>query len=55
MLEYEKEVKDKFNISMKIKDLSPEAKNVAEQYFLSRLKFRFKLKCFKAEFYNLVF
>lgn len=35
--EYEKEVTDKFNLSMKIKGLSPEAKNVAEQYFFSEL------------------
>lgn len=35
--EYEKDIKDKFNLIMKMKDLSPEAKEVAEQYFFSEL------------------
>lgn len=35
--QYEQEIKDKFNLIMKMKDLSPEAKEVAEQYFFSEL------------------
>jgi hypothetical protein len=35
--EYEDEITDKFNLSMKIKDLSPEAKEIAEQYFFGEL------------------
>lgn len=35
--EYEKEMKSKFDLIMKMKDLSPEAKEVAEQYFFSEL------------------
>lgn len=35
--EYEKEIKNKFDLIMKMKDLSPEAKEVAEQYFFSEL------------------
>ncbi len=35
--EYEKEIKEKFNLSMKVKDLSPEAKELSEQYFFSEL------------------
>jgi len=35
--EYEKDIKDKFNLIMKMKDLSPEAEEVAEQYFFSEL------------------
>ncbi|WP_458411486.1 DUF6448 family protein [Schinkia sp. CFF1] len=34
---YEKEIKDKFDLSMKVKDLSPEAKELSEQYFFSEL------------------
>ena len=34
---FEKDIKDKFNLIMKMKDLSPEAKEVAEQYFFSEL------------------
>ena len=34
---YEKEITDKFNLSMKVKDLSPEAKQISEQYFFSEL------------------
>lgn len=37
MPEYEKEITDKFNLSMKVKDLSPESKELAEQYFFSEL------------------
>lgn len=35
--EYEKEITDKFNLSMKVKDLSPEARQLAEQYFFSEV------------------
>lgn len=35
--EDEKEVKEKFELSMKVKDLSPEAKELSEQYFFSEL------------------
>lgn len=35
--EYEDEITDKFNLSMKVKDLSPEAKEIAEQYFFGEL------------------
>lgn len=35
--EFEKEIKDKFNLSMKVKDLGPEAKELSEQYFFSEL------------------
>ncbi|WP_242965131.1 DUF6448 family protein [Dehalobacterium formicoaceticum] len=35
--QYEQEIKDKFNLVMKMKDFSPEAKEVAEQYFFSEL------------------
>lgn len=35
--QYEKEITDKFNLSMKVKDLSPEAKEISEQYFFSEL------------------
>lgn len=35
--QYEKELKKKFKLSMKVKDLSPEAKELAEQYFFSEL------------------
>lgn len=35
--EYEKEITDKFNLSMKVKDLSPEAKQLAEEYFFSEV------------------
>lgn len=35
--EYEKEIESKFNLIMKMKDLSPETKEVAEQYFFSEL------------------
>ena len=34
---YEKEITEKFNLSMKVKDLSPNAKVLAEQYFFSEL------------------
>ena len=34
---YEKEITEKFNLSMKVKDLSPSAKILAEQYFFSEL------------------
>ena len=34
---YEKEITEKFNLSMKVKDLSPSAKVLAEQYFFSEL------------------
>lgn len=34
---YEKEITEKFNLSMKVKDLSPEAKQVSEKYFFSEL------------------
>ena len=35
--EYEKEIIDKFNLSMKVKGLSPEARKISEQYFFSEL------------------
>jgi hypothetical protein len=35
--QYEKEITDKFNLTMKVKDLSPEAKQLAEQYFFSEV------------------
>ncbi|MFI3705934.1 DUF6448 family protein [Streptococcus parauberis] len=35
--EYQKEITDKFNLSMKVKDQSPEAKELAEQYFFSEV------------------
>lgn len=35
--DYEKEITEKFNLSMKAKDLSPESKELAEQYFFSEL------------------
>ena len=34
---YEKEITEKFDLSMKVKDLSPNAKVLAEQYFFSEL------------------
>ena len=34
---YEKDITEKFNLSMKVKDLSPEAKEISEQYFFSEL------------------
>lgn len=34
---YEKEITEKFNLSMKVKDLSPSAKVLAEQYLFSEL------------------
>lgn len=34
---YEKEIIEKFNLSMKVKDLSPEARKISEQYFFSEL------------------
>ena len=34
---YEIEITEKFNLSMKVKDLSPNAKVLAEQYFFSEL------------------
>ncbi|MBK5261120.1 MAG: LysM peptidoglycan-binding domain-containing protein [Peptostreptococcaceae bacterium] len=34
---HEEEIMDKFNLSMKVKDLSPEAKELSEQYFFSEL------------------
>lgn len=37
MHEYEKEVIEKFELCMKVKDLSVEAKQLAEQYFFSEL------------------
>lgn len=35
--DYENYIKDRFNLIIKMKDLSPEAKEVAEQYFFSEL------------------
>ncbi len=35
--DYEDEITDIFNLSMKVKDFSPEAKELAEQYFFSEL------------------
>lgn len=35
--EFEAEITDKFNLSMKVKDLGPEAKELSEQYFFSEL------------------
>lgn len=35
--DYEKEITDIFNLSMKVKDLSPEAKEISEKYFFSEL------------------
>ncbi len=35
--DYEKEITDIFNLSMKVKDLSPESKELAEKYFFSEL------------------
>ncbi len=35
--DYEKEITDIFNLSMKVKDLSPEAKELAEKYFFENL------------------
>ncbi|AYW51481.1 LysM domain-containing protein (plasmid) [Tetragenococcus halophilus] len=35
--EDQKEITDKFNLSMKVKDQSPEAKELAEQYFFSEV------------------
>lgn len=37
MPEYEQEIREKFDLSMKSKDLSPESKELAEQYFFSEL------------------
>ncbi|MGD9567018.1 MAG: DUF6448 family protein [Sedimentibacter sp.] len=37
MPEYEEEITEKFNLSMKAKDSSPESKELAEQYFFSEL------------------
>lgn len=37
MPDYEDEITDIFNLSMKVKELSPEAKELAEQYFFSEL------------------
>jgi len=34
---YEQELTDKFNLSMQVKDLNPEAKELSEQYFFSEL------------------
>lgn len=35
--EYEKEITDAFNLSIKVKDLSPEAKEISEKYFYDNL------------------
>jgi hypothetical protein len=35
--DYEKEITDIFNLSMKVKDLSPEANEIAEKYFFGEL------------------
>lgn len=35
--EYEKEMSEIFNLSMKVKDLSPEAKEISEKYFFENL------------------
>jgi len=35
--EYEKEITDKFNLSMKVRELGPEAKDLAEQYFFGEV------------------
>jgi len=34
---FEKELKEAFNLSMKVKDLSPESKQIAEKYFFGEL------------------